>query len=356
MQNESLYKQIRSTDDFLGKSVLRIAFLCLLMMPPFAINNFIQGRYLLGAGAALIVAIFAVHIWSIVFRDRYYAPLTLLGLVPAILFFLTLSLLKQGMIGVLWCYPAAVSFYFMLPERQAWMANSVLLMTVLPLAWNTVDRAIAVRMVVTLLMVSILTIIFVRVINEQQHKLKVQAVTDPLTGLLNRTLLPAVLNQALEQSKRTGVPMTLVALDIDHFKRINDTFGHDAGDRVLQSISQMLRSRIRSVDKAFRLGGEELLVLAYGTDKENGERFAEELRLKIASLPLIPEHPVTVSVGAATFIATEDWKQWMKRSDENLYRAKRKGRNCVVSDVVGVKRATIVKNVFDTSPRSYDGV
>ncbi|MGB7249918.1 MAG: GGDEF domain-containing protein [Phormidesmis sp.] len=321
------YEQPSSTDDFLCKSFLRIALVCLVILPPFAINNFVQQRYLLGVGSGLIVAIFAFQTWSIVRRDRYYAALTLLGLIPTILSFLSLCLLTQGMIGILWCYPAAVSFYFMLPEKKAWLANTALLGIVFSLGWRIADPALTARMIATLLLVSIFSMIFIRVISEQQQQLKIQAVTDPLTGLLNRTLMANMLTQALEQSKRTDIPMTLVAFDIDRFKRINDTFGHDAGDAVLRGIGKMLRTRSRCTDKIFRLGGEEFLVLLYGTNAKNGQQFAEDLRLSIASLPLLPDHPVTISAGIATLNPKEDWREWMKRSDENLYRAKRGGRN-----------------------------
>ncbi|NEQ53040.1 MAG: GGDEF domain-containing protein [Leptolyngbya sp. SIO3F4] len=171
--------------------------------------------------------------------------------------------------------------------------------------------------------------VFVRVISEQQQRLRVQAMTDPLTGLLNRTLLHETLNWAIEQSKRLELPMTLVALDIDHFKDVNDTFGHDVGDQVLQGVSQLLKSRTRKVDRVFRLGGEEFLVLLHGTNGDNARHVAEELRNRIASLQLLPKRSVTVSVGVATLQVGEDWSTWMKRSDNNLYRAKMGGRNRV---------------------------
>ncbi len=324
-------KNPKHSHDFLRKSSLGLALVCLIVMTPFSINNFIQGRYLLGAGSLVIIIIFALNAWTITCRNQYYTTLILLGLVPAILFFLALCLQKQGTIGVLWCYPATVAFYFMLPERKAWIANTALLIITLPVAWSIIDNALAIRMIATLLMVSIFAAIFIRLITEQQNKLQAQAITDPLTGLLNRTLLDTLLEQAVEQSKRTGVPMTLIALDIDHFKAINDTFGHHAGDTVLCSISNLLKGRIRQVDKVFRLGGEEFLVLLYGTNVENGRLVAEELRSLIESLTLLPDHPVTVSIGVVTLQLEEGWTEWVKRSDENLYLAKSGGRNQVVA-------------------------
>ena len=125
--------------------------------------------------------------------------------------------------------------------------------------------------------------------------------------------------------------MTLAALDIDYFKGINDTFGHEVGDDVLRAISQLLLERMRRVDKVFRLGGEEFLVLFYGTDAQHSYGLAQELRVDIANLPCCPDRSVTVSIGLATLRPKEQWREWMKRSDNYLYRAKSMGRDQVVA-------------------------
>ena len=307
-----------------------VAVTALIFLTPFSINNFFQGRYVLGAGSLAIVAMLAVNAWG-TSRGRYNPALTFLSIVPAILFFLVIAFRKQGIIGALWCYPAVISFYFMLPERKAWLANAAILCVALPMAWTVLEFPLAARVAATLVAVSTFSAIFVRVIATQQYQLQAQAVTDVLTGLSNRVLLGSSLEQAIEQNRRTNAVMTLVALDLDHFKMINDTFGHNVGDTVLQGIGGLLQKRIRRSDRAFRLGGEEFLVLLYGTDLENGRRFAEELRSAIESLPLLPDHTVTSSIGIATLQPGEDWDEWMKRSDENLYRAKAAGRNCVVA-------------------------
>jgi len=169
-------------------------------------------------------------------------------------------------------------------------------------------------------------------VSEKQEfltQLETQAVTDPLTGLYNRTLLAETLEYAIHQSNRLNIPMTLATLDLDHFKKVNDTMGHDAGDKVLADIGKLLRNRIRRSDKIFRMGGEEFMILLYNTDTDQGLQVVEEIRDAIASNPSFPEHPVTASIGVATFEAEENRNQWMKRCDENLYRAKSNGRNQV---------------------------
>jgi diguanylate cyclase (GGDEF)-like protein len=316
--------------DFRGKATLGVGVTALVLLTPFSINNFIQGRLLLGCGSLAILAILALNAWWSS-RGQYYPWLTLFVLVPTVLMFLVLVLRTQGIIGALWCYPAVAAFYFMLPERQAWLANVVMLGVLVPQIWSVLDPALTARVVATLLAVSIFSAIFVRVITDQQRRLEALAVTDPLTGLGNRARLEASLEEAVLQGARTSAPMSLVTIDIDHFKEVNDTRGHDAGDRVLAGIGALLRQRMRRTDKAFRTGGEEFLALLYGTDLANARRVAEELREAIAALGLLPDRHVTVSLGVAALRPGEDAAAWTKRADVNLYRAKAEGRNRVAA-------------------------
>jgi len=316
--------------DFRAATALGVAVSGLVFLTPFAINNFVQDRNLLGAGSLLIVVILAFNAWSIS-RGKYHPLLVLLGLVPAIIFFLSLALQRQGVIGALWCYPAVIAMYFMLPERKAWLANTVLLAVSIPQAWLVLDHGIAARVAVTLFVVSSFAAISVRIITHQQRRLRELAVTDPLTGLSNRTLLHASLEQAVDQARRSGIPMSLLSLDLDLFKAVNDDLGHDAGDAVLRGVGDLLRRRCRRADRTFRMGGEEFLVLLHGTDAENARLFAEQLRAEIESSTLHPNRAVTVSIGVAGLANDERWEDWVKRSDANLYRAKSQGRNQVVA-------------------------
>lgn len=235
------------------------------------------------------------------------------------------------MIAAFWSYPTIFGFYFMLRERQAWIASITFHVCVIPQAWLTLDPSHALRFTITLIAVSIFSAIFVRVITNQQNRLETQVATDPLTGLLNRTLLHDTLEHAVQQNHRMNTPMTLITLDLDHFKSINDTLGHDAGDTVLRGIGKHLHDRIRRSDKVFRLGGEEFLALLYNTDATHGLNLAEELRSSIETQIVLPDHPVTASIGVATLQTDESWDEWMKRCDKNLYRAKQDGRNKVVA-------------------------
>ena len=323
-------KRLSSMQDVRARLTLTLGISGLFILAPFAINNFVRGRPLLGVGALSVVILMGANAWSIL-RGRYYPLLTSLVMTPLLLGLLLLSLQTQGQVGYLWSYPVAIVLYFILPERQAWTANAVLMAIVIPFAWTVFEDSVAVRAAATFGAVNFFSAVFVRVITEQQRRLEKLVVTDTLTGLLNRASLQDTLEQAVSQYSRTGVPMTIVSIDLDQFKLINDTLGHSTGDIVLSGVGRLLNNRARKTDHVFRVGGEEFLVFLYGADSVEGQQVAEELRDAIASIALLPNRPVTASVGVATLLPEEHWSEWVKRSDRNLYRAKEKGRNRVVA-------------------------
>ena len=316
--------------DFLRTSALRIHLVCLTVLLPFTIKHLIDGRYDSAICNCLIFMIGSFHIWSILKRNRYHSRLTLVVLLPVVIISLLFSINNQGIIGIFSCFAAMLSFYFVLPERQAWFANFTLFCTSLPLAWITLGSTEAIGLAATLLLVNLFSAIFVNVIYKQQEKLHLLAATDTLTGLFNRTILYQSLEQAIEQKKRKDIDMTIITFDIDHFKTINDTYGHDVGDNVLQDLGTLLNQRVRRSDRVFRLGGEEFMVLLFGADLEEGQEVAEDLRSMIESTSFLAQHPITVSLGVATLLANENLADWVKRSDEHLYIAKSSGRNKVV--------------------------
>jgi two-component system cell cycle response regulator len=163
------------------------------------------------------------------------------------------------------------------------------------------------------------------------------AVTDPLTGLYNRRYLDNHLNVLFNRSMARGRPLSVLITDIDRFKQVNDTYGHDGGDEVLREFANRVRSTIRGADLACRYGGEEFVVVMPDTSPEIAATVAERLRAAIESAPFMLKHSgealnVTASFGIASRIAsvlTPD--QLMKQADLALYEAKNTGRNRVVA-------------------------
>ncbi|PAU89857.1 diguanylate cyclase [Pseudomonas sp. WN033] len=167
---------------------------------------------------------------------------------------------------------------------------------------------------------------------EQNNAL--EAGRDVLTRLLNRKFLSVVLTKQVSYARDNGTPFAVLALDIDHFKTINDSYGHEAGDRVLQQFASLLINSSRAGDYLFRLGGEEFLMLLVDTGADGARRAAEKLRQNVAQetfrLPQEQSLNVTVSIGVAGFDGHPDYQQLMRRADEALYQAKHSGRNRVV--------------------------
>jgi two-component system cell cycle response regulator len=164
------------------------------------------------------------------------------------------------------------------------------------------------------------------------------AITDALTGLYNRRYMETHLAALVEQAANRGKPITVMVLDIDYFKSINDGHGHDAGDDVLREFALRVRRSIRNIDLACRYGGEEFVIVMPETDMGVATVVAERLRRRIATEPFSIQQgagslPVTISIGiAALSEPTDTAAVILKRADQALYRAKRDGRNRVVPD------------------------
>lgn len=167
-------------------------------------------------------------------------------------------------------------------------------------------------------------------LREKQAELYELANTDPLTGAGNRLSFNLQATREVSRSQRYGQPMSLIFLDLDHFKAVNDEFGHFAGDEILVSVTELLNRRLRQSDSLYRWGGEEFVVLAPQTDQSSVVQLAEDLRQTIAESEMDEHHRVTASLGVATLQPDEDLESLVKRADQKLYEAKAQGRDRVV--------------------------
>lgn len=158
---------------------------------------------------------------------------------------------------------------------------------------------------------------------------------DRLTGAWNRAHFDRVIGSELSRSSRFRQPVSLILVDIDHFKRINDTFGHQAGDSVLRELVEIIKAHIRSTEFLFRWGGEEFVVLAPSTGYRGAAVLAETLRSKVAQHAFASVGTVTISLGVSEHYAAETPEAWFSRADSALYAAKNGGRNRVSVDQRG---------------------
>jgi two-component system cell cycle response regulator len=164
------------------------------------------------------------------------------------------------------------------------------------------------------------------------------AVTDPLTGLYNRRFMEGQMGPLVENAVNRSKHISVLALDVDFFKAVNDNHGHDVGDRVLQEVAARLRNNVRNVDLVCRVGGEEFLIILPDTDGKVAMQVAERIRKAIASKPFNAGSrsgplTITLSIGIASIESTSDtMNDILKRADQALYRAKREGRNRVIAE------------------------
>ncbi len=187
-----------------------------------------------------------------------------------------------------------------------------------------------------------------RELRATEERLTRLAVTDSLTGIANRRQLLAGLEQEVRRAGRSGRPLSVLMLDLDHFKAVNDRYGHAVGDAVLIAVVTRCLARLRAIDLCGRIGGEEFVVVLPETDEEGAAATAERLRADMADTPLDTATgplDVTVSIGIATHRpgarphhpgadgAADATQALLQRADDALYRAKAGGRNCVRADV-----------------------
>ncbi|OYU32338.1 MAG: hypothetical protein CFE39_03675 [Comamonadaceae bacterium PBBC2] len=161
------------------------------------------------------------------------------------------------------------------------------------------------------------------------HELNHMVGTDLLTGLWSRRRLEDALASEVERHQRYGQPLSLMFVDIDHFKAVNDQFGHPVGDQVLVALAAQIQLAQRAVDSIARWGGEEFVVVCPNTNLETATALAQRLRERIAKHEIPPVGRITLSVGVAEYQAPETWREWLQRADAALLAAKGQGRDRV---------------------------
>lgn len=164
------------------------------------------------------------------------------------------------------------------------------------------------------------------------HNALKKSLTDPLTQAGNRVALEHTLRQSMDVSKRYASPFSVLLIDIDRFKQVNDTYGHPAGDFIIQEVAACLGEGSRTADVLFRYGGEEFVIILPKTEENGALVIAERLRAKIAGRSFVykdQDIPITVSIGCSSYTENDTQESLLSRTDNALYEAKREGRNRV---------------------------
>jgi diguanylate cyclase (GGDEF)-like protein len=192
---------------------------------------------------------------------------------------------------------------------------------------SSLEASTAARFAMSLgLVIGIVTITLLES-EDERRKLMEEVVTDPLTGTYNRRHLETSMRMAAERRSRMSEPASLLVVDIDHFKHINDSFGHIAGDEVLKRLVRTVAGRMRALDLLFRIGGDEFAVLLSGAQYHDALLVAEDLRLLVEEWTLVNDGRLSISIGVSELKRGQPTTAWLAEADAALYRAKCGGRN-----------------------------
>ncbi|TXH96850.1 MAG: GGDEF domain-containing protein [Pseudomonas sp.] len=328
-----MFKRLRN--DFQLSIITLMGIIGVLGISPYAVYRLLQGNLLVGIVDSVIVAstlAAVIYAWRTGDTDKpgpYLAGVFSLGS--------TLIVINLGVNGLFWIYPLILFNFFMVSPGKAIIA------TVLVLS-GLVGHALWIpgsvfeshyqmgSFLVTNIMAGALTFIFAYRTRTQREQLQLLAIQDPLTGARNRRAMNEELKIAVSSKRRHGRSYGVLAMDLDHFKQINDLYGHQAGDQVLIDYVKLIKACSRQEDRLFRFGGEEFLLLLPDTDMEGLEAAAENLLESVRANLRSPGGVVTASIGGALLREDEPWIHWLQRADQCLYEAKSSGRNRAIID------------------------
>lgn len=228
-------------------------------------------------------------------------------------------------VAVLWLYYIGL-----------FLASTLWLHPIQPISNEATITMHAFSITVVFVMLAYLSHLYIRAVYRAQDRLRHQASTDALTGLCNRHQILEIGSEALNKYEADATPFSIIIADIDYFKKINDTYGHEGGDHVLRAISGLLHDALRPQDVAARWGGEEFLVILPGTNIREALEVAERLRQRVHCSPIALElsntHievPVSLTLGVSQYRRSERLDECIARADKGLYRGKELGRNRV---------------------------
>ena len=309
--------------------VLRfITIVSLLTFLPFSIKNVVLGEYVYAALLITFELSLLLEVYWFYTRQRpmisYLLPVTLL--VACGIFAIPIL----GINGSYWAFPIAVCVVFVMPTRMSLIFNIIMIVGVAITGYYYFDHYALLRLVGALSITAFSSLFVTTSFLNLQDRFKELSITDSMTGAYNRAQLDAFLGTALELHQKTGLSSTIALIDIDNFKQVNDRFGHDVGDQMIQSVVRVFKETARPNDFIFRLGGDEFLILYRKSGLKDSYIRLEKLRQKVSELRVHNNLSASISAGITSSNADINISQWMKHADLSLYSAKHNGRNRIV--------------------------
>ena len=304
-----------------------------LGVAPFAVMRWMNGDWLIAVIDTVIVAGFII-LGTFVYRSRRVrvasVAISLLAVGGTLM-----TVYARGPEQAMWAFPSLMVSFYLLKAREAILLTGIMVAAIAPRLIMELSTFRASTTLITIVVTTAFAYAFSVINNRQQARLMELATKDPLTGVGNRRALETRLSEIVAKFKRNPDPISLILIDLDHFKVVNDLHGHAKGDQILQRLTRIIDLRIREADSLYRIGGEEFVVVAGGQDLDGASHLAEQLRTLVVANDLAPGSKVTISVGVAELMKEEAYASWLHRADDALYCAKREGRNTVRRAAVG---------------------
>ncbi|MGB0834890.1 MAG: GGDEF domain-containing protein [Psychrobium sp.] len=292
----------------------------------FAIRNFYLENYYLATSLTAYIG-YSLIASYILFKDR--TQQTHVNICVALLLLALYFMVEDwGMGAVYWFYPIVIGLVFILPPRISVASNGLIFFGVSYTAVEQLPMMEAVRLIMALLLTNILSYLINAHITRLHRAIKQESIRDPLTGALNRRQLDIHLTQSRNIFERERKPACILMIDIDHFKSINDNFGHDVGDQVIISLVDLINTHCRKQDLLFRVGGEEFVLLLPSSSQQDAIFVANKIKSYLNSTKLIANYSVSASIGIAELGENiNSTAAWLKQADNYMYQAKQTGRD-----------------------------
>jgi diguanylate cyclase (GGDEF)-like protein len=309
------------------KLIVMVSAISAIALLPFAIMRWVLGDYWI----SLIDGFGFIVVLGLLVSVLYYRETRISGLVLSLLAIvgMVLNVYLKGPDEIYFVYPTMVAAYFLVKPHFALSFSVLALIAMLPVMSSQLDMLSFAKIYLSIIGCVLFTYAFASQRNAQRDQLLLFSTKDSLTGAGNRRLLNERLSQAIRRFERHENPMSLLILDLDRFKQINDSAGHAVGDELLVRVTDILMARIRSTDMLFRYGGDEFIVFADGSDLETAASLAEDIRALVEADLSISGWQLSISLGVAEYSRGEDQASWINRADEALFKSKRQGRNQV---------------------------
>jgi diguanylate cyclase (GGDEF)-like protein len=324
----------RLKDNFHLSMITLVGGIASCTLLPYALYRLATGSYLVALVDLLMITVSTVSVWMAWRTGDTEKP----GFLMAVVFCFgaVLVCLKLGQDVLFWIYPLMVFIFFLVAPIKALLLLLLMVSAIVSLhfaeqssIFNNSFQLLA--FITTTVITSIFAYIFAYRTHLQRQELRHLATTDPLTGAATRHSLTDELTEAIQQYQQKNILSGLMLLDLDHFKRINDNFGHQSGDQILSQLVPLLKQMIRQQDSVFRYGGEEFVLLIKEIQLADLHRLAEKIRHAVWHQLTLPDgSALTTSIGLATVQHATDWESWLQNADVALYQAKHQGRNQVV--------------------------